>query len=50
MFQLYNECGMYNGAEIPDRTVLALGVDLHGVEDFVRSRLLPHLGLAAIED
>ncbi|KAH8744917.1 NAD(P)-binding protein [Diaporthe sp. PMI_573] len=50
MFQLYNECGMYNGTEIPDRTVLALGVDLHGVEDFVRSRLLPHLGLAAMED
>lgn len=48
MFQLYNECGMYNGKEIPDQNVLALGVDLHGVEDFVRSRLLPHLGLAAI--
>lgn len=48
MFQLYNECGMYSGKEIPDQNVLALGVDLHGVEDFVRSRLLPHLGLAAI--
>lgn len=50
MFQLYNECGMYNGKEIPDQNVLALGVDLHGIEDFVRSRLLPHLGLAAIGD
>lgn len=50
MFQLYNECGMYNGKEIPDHNVLALGVDLHGIEDFVRSRLLPHLGLAAIGD
>ncbi|KAI7781124.1 hypothetical protein LA080_015244 [Diaporthe eres] len=48
MFQLYNECGMYNGKEIPDQNVLALGVDLHGIEDFVRTRLLPHLGLAAI--
>lgn len=47
MFQLYNECGMYKGKEIPDQNVLALGVELHGVEDFVRSRLLPHLGLAA---
>ncbi|KAJ0108032.1 NAD(P)-binding protein [Diaporthe amygdali] len=50
MFQLYNELGMYSGKRIPDENVLALGIDLHGVEDFVRSRLLPHLGLAAIED
>lgn len=50
MFQLYNECGMYNGKEIPDQNVLALGVELHGMEDFVRSRLLPHLGLAAVGD
>ncbi|KAL1858775.1 hypothetical protein Daus18300_009909 [Diaporthe australafricana] len=50
MFQLYNECGMYGDKKIPDQNVLALGVDLHGVEDFVRSRLLPHLGLAAKEE
>lgn len=49
MFQLYNECGMYGDKKIPDQNVLALGVDLHGVEDFVRSRLLPHLGLTAKE-
>lgn len=49
MFQLYNECGMYGAKEIPDENVLALGVELHGVEDFVRSRLLPHLGLTAVD-
>lgn len=49
MFKLYNECGMYGFKEIPDKNVLALGVELHGVEDFVRSRLLPHLGLAAVD-
>lgn len=48
MFQLYNECGMYGAKAIPDENVLALGVELHGVEDFVRSRLLPHLGLQAV--
>lgn len=50
MFQLYNECGMYGTKEIPDENVLALGVELHGIQDFVRSRLLPHLGLAAVEE
>ncbi|KAI3390467.1 hypothetical protein diail_9567, partial [Diaporthe ilicicola] len=52
MFQMYNECGgMYIGKEIPDENILALGVNFHGLEDFVRSRLLPHLGLvAATED
>lgn len=49
MFQLYNEFGMYGNKEIPDENVLALGVKLHGVEDFVRSRLLPHLGLTAVD-
>lgn len=49
MFSLYNECGMYGAKEIPDENVLALGVQLHGIEDFVRSRLLPHLGLAAVD-
>lgn len=48
MFRLYNECGMYGNKEIPDENVLALGVELHGVEDFVRTRLLPHLGLPAV--
>lgn len=49
MFRLYNECGMYGAKEIPDENVLALGVELHGIEDFVRSRLLPHLGLTAVD-
>lgn len=48
MFQLYNECGMYGSKEIPDENVLALGVKLHGIEDFVRERLLPHLGLNVV--
>lgn len=49
MFQLYNECGMYGTKKIPDENVLALGVQLHGIDDFVRERLLPHLGLAAVD-
>lgn len=49
MFQLYNECGMYGTKEIPDENVLALRVALHGIENFVRERLLPHLGLEAVD-
>lgn len=45
MFELYNRVGMYPRKEIPDQTVLSLGVKLHSVEDFVREKLLPHLGL-----
>lgn len=45
MYQLYNELGMYEGKELPDPNVIALGVKMHGIEDFVRERLLPHLGL-----
>lgn len=49
MFELYNEYGMYGAKEIPDEHVLALGVELHGIEDFVRERLLPYLGLAVVD-
>ncbi len=45
MFQLYNSQGMYGSQEIPDPKVLNLGVKLHGVDDFVRETLLPHLGI-----
>lgn len=48
MFRLYNECGMYGSKEIPDANVLALGIKLHGMENFVMDSLLPHLGLAAL--
>lgn len=48
MFELYNRVGMYPGKEIPDENVLALGVKLHSVEDFIRDRLLPHLGLQSV--
>ena len=48
MFALYNEIGMYPGVEIPDPEVLNLGVKLHGVEDYLRERVLPHLGLKAV--
>ena len=45
MFKLYNERGMYGKKEIPDENVLALGVELEGLEGFVREKLVPHLGL-----
>jgi hypothetical protein len=45
MYQLYNEMGMYQGKALPDENVVALGVKMHGIEDFVRERLVPHLGL-----
>jgi hypothetical protein len=49
MFQLYNEVGMHPGVQIPDAEVLKLGVEFHDVEDFIRDRLLPNLGLNALE-
>jgi hypothetical protein len=48
MFELYNQVGMYPGKEIPDQNVLDLGVKLHSVDDFIRERLLPHLGLKPV--
>ncbi|OCH92791.1 NAD(P)-binding protein [Obba rivulosa] len=48
MFTLYNECGMYPGKEIPDENVVKLGVQLHDTDDFVRTRLAPHLGLSVL--
>ncbi|KAH7129137.1 hypothetical protein EDB81DRAFT_907025, partial [Dactylonectria macrodidyma] len=45
MLQLYNNVGMYPGVEIPTPEVLELGVKVHTAEDFIRQRLLPHLGL-----
>ncbi|KAJ6088370.1 hypothetical protein N7486_009631 [Penicillium sp. IBT 16267x] len=45
MFQLYNHVGMYPGKEIPDLNVVDLGVEVASVEDFIREKLLPHLGL-----
>lgn len=48
MFQLYNEMGMYGTKEIPDQNVLKLGVKLHDIDDFVRSKLAPHLGLPVV--
>jgi hypothetical protein len=45
MYQLYNEMGMYRGKELPDERLDALGVKMHGIEDFVRERLVPSLGL-----
>lgn len=48
MFTLYNECGMYPGKDIPDESVLELGVRLHDINNFVRTRLAPHLGLPVL--
>jgi hypothetical protein len=45
MYQLYNEMGMYGNKELPDENIVALGVKMHCFEDFVRERLVPHLGL-----
>ncbi|KAM5374701.1 hypothetical protein ACJZ2D_006345 [Fusarium nematophilum] len=45
MLQLYNGVGMYPGVKIPTPEVLDLGVKLHTAEDYIRERLLPHLGL-----
>ena len=47
MFHLYNKTGTYPGVVLPDKNVLDLGVELHGLEQFVKERLVPHLGLAS---
>jgi hypothetical protein len=43
MFNLYNMTGTYPGVELPDPNVVDLGVRLHGVDEFIIERLLPHL-------
>ncbi|KAH7412949.1 hypothetical protein BKA64DRAFT_616561 [Cadophora sp. MPI-SDFR-AT-0126] len=48
MLQLYNAVGMYPGVTVPAPEVLDLGIKLHSCEDYIRERLLPHLGLMAI--
>ncbi|KAH6698292.1 hypothetical protein BKA61DRAFT_709953 [Leptodontidium sp. MPI-SDFR-AT-0119] len=48
MLQLYNAVGMYPGVTVPSPEVLDLGIKLHTCEDYIRERLLPHLGLKAI--
>ncbi|KAH8736585.1 hypothetical protein BGZ61DRAFT_503014 [Ilyonectria robusta] len=45
MLQLYNNVGMYPGVAVPTPEVLELDLKLHTAEDFIRERLLPHLGL-----
>lgn len=48
MLQLYESVGMYPGVEVPSPEVLALGIKFHSAEDYVRDRLLPHLGLPVL--
>nr|WDY78973.1 NmrA [Ganoderma lucidum] len=48
MFRLYNEMGMYGTKALPDENVLRLGVQMHGIDDFVRDVLAPHLGLSLV--
>ena len=48
MFELYNQAGMYGAKSLPDKNVTRLGVQMHGVDDFVREVLAPHLGLALL--
>jgi hypothetical protein len=45
MFNLYNKTGTYPGVKLPDPNVLDLGVKLHGLEEFIPERLVPHLQL-----
>lgn len=45
MMELYNSVGMYPGLQVPTAEVLGLGVKLHTVEDYIREKLLPYLGL-----
>ncbi|KAI0697300.1 NAD(P)-binding protein [Cerioporus squamosus] len=45
MFQIYNETGMYGRKELPDENILKLGVEMHGIDEFVKDVLAPHLGL-----
>lgn len=49
MFELYNELGMYGTKALPDENVARLGVEMHGVDDFVRKALAPHLGLPLLQ-
>jgi hypothetical protein len=46
MFRLYNAVPMYPGREVPDPKVLDLGVQFHGIEQYIRERLMPALGLS----
>ena len=48
MYQLYNEMGMYGSKELPDENIAKLGVKMHGIEDYVRERLVTHLGLRSL--
>lgn len=46
MFRMYNKLGTtYPGFIAPDPKLLSLGVSFASFEDFVRERLMPHLGL-----
>lgn len=45
MMELYNGVGMYPGLQVPTKEVLDLGIKLHTVEDYIRDKLLPHIGL-----
>ena len=48
MFELYNEMGMYGAKALPDENIVKLGVQMHGIDDFVREVLAPHLGLSLL--
>ena len=49
MLQLYNAVGMYPGLQVPTPEVLELGVKLHTSEDYIREKLLPHLGFNPVK-
>jgi hypothetical protein len=49
MMEIYNSVGMYPGLQVPTPEVLNLGVKLHSVENYIRDKLLPYLGLQPVE-
>lgn len=49
MFKLYNALPMYPGREVPDPKVLGLGVQFHTMEEYIKERLMPALGVSKLD-
>ncbi len=48
MFQLHDKMGMYGAKALLDENILKLGVQMHGIDAFVREVLAPHLDLCLL--
>ena len=46
MLNLCNSVEMYLGVQVPSRETVGLGTKMHSEEDYIREKLLPHLGLS----